>query len=233
MVTERTFNSQHALISLIERWQKSLDNKGYGGTVLMYLSKDFDFDTLNHDLLIAKRRAYGFDIKILKLLHSYLTKWWQRTKVNPNFSTWSELLQGFPQGYFLGPILFNIYLNGFFYLNEMTQVCNFADDNTFYVCNKDFSTLINRLEHDIALAVEWIENIFLKLNQDKCHLLVSGHEHESVWAKIGETKIWESNKQKLLGVVIDGNLNFNEYVFDLCKKAGRNMSVLEKKKNIT
>ena len=46
------FNSQHDLISLIERWQKSLDNKGYGGAVLMDLSKAFD--TLNHDLLIAK-----------------------------------------------------------------------------------------------------------------------------------------------------------------------------------
>ena len=81
----------------------------------------------------------------------------------------------------------------------------------------------------------------MKLNQDKCHLLVSGHKHETVWAKIGETKIWESNKKKLLRVAIDGNLNFDEYVFDLCKKTGRKLSVLarlsiytsfEKKKNI-
>ena len=105
-------------------------------------------------------------------------------------------------GSVLGPILFNIYLNDLFYLTEMTQVCNFADDTTFYVCDKDLSTLINRLEHDTTLAVEWFENNFMKLNQDKCHLLVSGHKHETVWAKIGETKIWESNKQKLLGVVI-------------------------------
>ena len=66
----------------------------------------------------------------------------------------------------------------------------------------------------------------MKLNQGKCHLLVSGHKHETVWVKIGETKIWESNKQKLLGVVIDRNLNFNEYVFNLCKKADRKLSVL-------
>ena len=91
--------------------------------------------------------------------------------------------------------------------------------------------MINRLEHDTALAVEWFENNFMKLNQDKCHLLVSGHKHETVWAKIGETKIWESNKQKLLGVVIDRNLNFDEYVFDLCKKAGRILSVLARLSN--
>ena len=72
MWLQKGFNSQHALISLIEKWPKSLDNKGYGDAVLMALSKTFD--TLNHDLLIAKLHAYGFDIKTLKLLHSYLTK---------------------------------------------------------------------------------------------------------------------------------------------------------------
>ena len=58
----------------------------------------------------------------------------------------------------------------------------------------------------------------MKLNQDNCHLLVSGHKHEYFGAKIDEAKIWESNKQKLIGVAIDRNLNFSEYVFDLCNK---------------
>ena len=94
----------------------------------------------------------------------------------------------------------------------MTQVCNFADGTTFYLCDKDLNTSINRLEHDTALAVEWFDKNVMKLNEDQCHLLVSGHKHESVWAKIGEMKIWENNKQKLLGVIIDRNLNFGEYV---------------------
>ena len=104
----------------------------------------------------------------------------------------------------------------------MTHVCNFADGTTFYVCDKDLNTLINRLEHDTAPAVEWFDNNFMKLNQNKCYLLVSGHKHETIWAKIGETKIWESNKQKLLGVVIDRNLNFDEYILDYIKKLVEN-----------
>ena len=129
----KDFNSQHASIFLIETWQKSLDNKSYGGAVLMNLSKAFV--TLNHDLLIAQLHAY--DIKTLKLLHSYLKKMCQRTKLNSSFSTRSGLLQGVPQGSVLGPIIFNIYLNDLFYLTKMSQVCNFADDSTFYICDKE------------------------------------------------------------------------------------------------
>ena len=84
----------------------------------MNLSKSFD--TLNNDLLIAKLHAHGFDIKTLRLQHSYLTKRWKRTKVNSSFSTWSELLQGVPYGSVLGPIFFNTYLLDLSYLTEMT-----------------------------------------------------------------------------------------------------------------
>ena len=108
----------------------------------MDLSKAFD--TLNNDLLIAKLHACGFDIKTLKLLYSCLTKRWRKTKVNSSFSTYSELLRGVPRGSVLEPILFNIDLNDLFYLTEMTQICNLADDNTFYVCDKDLNTLINK-----------------------------------------------------------------------------------------
>ena len=74
-----------------------------------------------------------------------------------------------PQGSVIGPFLFNIYLNDLFYIAESTNVCNFADDTTFYACDKDVNSLINKLKHDSCLAIEWFENNSMKLNQDKCH----------------------------------------------------------------
>ena len=47
---------------------------------MMDLSKTFD--TLNHELLIAKLEAYAFDKSTLAILLSYLNNRWQRTKIN-------------------------------------------------------------------------------------------------------------------------------------------------------
>ena len=64
-----------------------------------------------------------------------------------------------------------------------------------------------------------------------CHLIISGHKSEAIWAEIGQTKIWESKKQKLLGVIIDRQLNFDEYFISLCKKARKKLSILARLAN--
>ena len=57
----RGYNAQHCLISLIEKWKKSVGNGADVGALLTDLLKDFD--CLPHKLLIAKLDAYGFDNK--------------------------------------------------------------------------------------------------------------------------------------------------------------------------
>ena len=195
----------------------------------MDLSKAFD--KINHELLIAKLHAYGFSKESLDLILDYLSDRWQRTKISGNVSSWAEFLQGVPQGSVLGLLLFNIYINDLFYLTEMTDVCNFANDTTFFACDSDLKHLMERLEYDTKLAIEWFENNYMKLNEGKCHLLVAGDRYESLWAKIGETRLWESKNEKLLGLTIDRNLNFDDYVITLCKRAGRKLSALSRISN--
>ena len=55
---EKSFQYTAGIDFSDRKMKKKLDQKWYGGAVLMNLSKAFD--TLNHDLLLAKLRAYGF-----------------------------------------------------------------------------------------------------------------------------------------------------------------------------
>ena len=68
-------------------------------------------------------------------------------------------------------------------------MCKFTMTSHFFACDKDLGSLINRLEHNSSLAIEWFHNSDMKLNEYKSHLLVGGYKHESIWAKIGDARI--------------------------------------------
>ena len=89
---------------------KNLDQKGYGGAVLMDLS--IAFDILNHDLLLAKPHAYDFDRAWLKVLHSYVSSGYQRTKINKSFSSWSKIIFGYHKilFFFFSSLIFGLHL---------------------------------------------------------------------------------------------------------------------------
>ena len=62
------------------------------------------------------------------------------------------------------------------------------------------------------LATGRFESNYMKVNGDKCHLLLSGYKYEVMWANIGQSQIWESKEQKLLGFIIVRVMKFDEYI---------------------
>ena len=58
------------LVTILEKWKTAVDNGECVYALFLDLSKAFD--TINHDLLLAKLKAYGFSPNALKLMHDYL-----------------------------------------------------------------------------------------------------------------------------------------------------------------
>ena len=64
------FNTQHCLLSMLEKWKSANDNRKMFGALPTDLSEAFD--CLFRDLLIAKLNTYGFSKAALRLVQNYL-----------------------------------------------------------------------------------------------------------------------------------------------------------------
>ena len=177
------------------------------------------FDTINHQLLLAKLHAYGFRKQALAIVFSYLSNWKQRIKVSNVLSSWKDLILSVPQRSVLRPLLFNIYLDDLFFFQKDVGICNFADDTATYISDESLENVLKSLEKNSMLAIRWFENNYMKLNTDKCRLIVSDYKHEQVGANIGTDLIWESNDVNLLGVTIDRDLKFDKHVLKILQQS--------------
>ena len=210
-------STQHALLNMLNEWYQTLDNSGIVGTILMDLSKAFD--SLNHDLLIAKLAAYGVDPYCLKFLRSYLSNRFQRTKIGSSFSEWLEVLLGVPQGSILGPLLFNIFINDLLIVFERF-ICNFADDNTIFSCGESTEEVISHLKSLLHEALKWFSANMLVVNPKKFQMMFLGCPSVDIQIKINnDITLHALDTVKLLGVTIDNKLSFKTHVANLCQKA--------------
>ena len=223
------YSTQHALFRLIQKWQSCLDKSGKIGSILMDLSKAFD--SLPYDLLIAKLAAYGFSYSSLKLLQSYLSNRYQRTKIGSTFSEWLLIILGVPQGSILGPLLFNIFINDLLIIIKNSEICNFADDNTLFSCESSLRVVLNNLELDLNKCLNWFRLNQLAVNPKKFQLMFLGVAEPNISLIINNQIIKCSEHVKLLGVYIDSKLTFNKHINNLCSKANMKINCLFRIRN--
>ena len=82
------------------------------------------------------------------------------------------------------------------------DICNYVDDTIQFTSGRDINRVISRLEIDSALSSNWFYDNYMKLNEDKCHLITLGTNHaDAISIKIGSSTIHESNQEKLLGAI--------------------------------
>ena len=216
------YSTQYCLIRMLEKWKRCIDRKGSCGALMTDLSKAFD--CLSHELLIAKLSAYGFSRASLKLINSYFSDRYQRVRINSQFSPWSQIKNGAPQGSILGPLCFNIDIADLFLCLEDADIASFADDNTPYALENDINSVIHTLEKEARELFQWFENNLFKANPAKSHLLLS--TNDALVACINGISIPNETHVDLLGILIDNQLYFDIHITGLCKKASNKLNAL-------
>ena len=112
----------------------------------------------------------------------------------------------------------------------MCSLHNHADDNTICCSHSDMNILKINLEKSANLALKWFENNHRKANPSKFQALLfkCRKNEEFFYLNIGDELIKPVSLVKLLGVLIDDNLSFNEHVSKLCVKAARQTNALRR-----
>ena len=117
-----------ALINLVDKWLKSIDNGEIVGAVFFDLKKAFD--VVDHELLLDKLSQYKFNVTSLSWIRSYLTNRSQCI-VDRNITSNLKIVKsGVPQGSVFGPILFLLFINDLPLFTTDTELDIYADDTT-------------------------------------------------------------------------------------------------------
>ena len=101
------------------------------------------FDTINCELLIAKLCDYGFSKDVLKLIISYVADFWKKKETNKRLVLDLPLCMKYHR---------DLFWDLFYFL--FCDVCNFEDDTTPYVCDKNLSFVISKVEEHSNIAMK-------------------------------------------------------------------------------
>ena len=222
-----------ALLSMYEKWVKAASTGQLSGVVLVDLSAAFDL--VSPELLIKKLEIYGVDEATRQWILSYLTDRYQSVWIDHVFSDFIENSIGVPQGSNLGPLFFLIFFNDLPTFITGNIDC-YADDSTLGATAKDVADIGTRLSTDCDQLSRWMKSNSFKLNADKTHFLVMGTNRrlnsmkEKMEVRMDDMGLTENKDSsvELLGVKVQGNLEWSSQVGSLATKLKKRLSGLEK-----
>ena len=182
-----------------------------------------------------KLKQYGFSHEALQLVKSYFEERQNRVKLGETRSEWKRTDRGCPQGSSFGPLLWNIFQNDLVHKIDFCKISMYADDHQLY-CSDKIPQLVERhLNHDIKAATQWYSQNHLLANKKKYQAMVIGPPKATdtkITVKVDEEEIVSAKQLKLLGVIIDEQMNFSEHIREISKKACQRLGVLNRFRNI-
>ena len=204
------------LTNLLEFTEYISKNMDKGEPIdIIYLDFQKAFDKVPHTRLMNKIQACGVKGKVLNWIRNWLFDRRQRVCIDGNYSDWSNVVSGVPQGSVLGPILFTIFIND---IDDkiLSKLLKFADD-TKLIGKVKSSVDIEILRKDLANLYRWSEDWQMLFNVNKCKIMHIGRNNTEEKYYMGGKELIQINEETDLGVLISNDFK----VFKQCAKAAK------------
>lgn len=195
-------------------------------SILVLLDFSKAFDTINHNLLVAKCHFLGFNESVKKFFKCYLTERKQGVILNNKCSNYRSVCSGVPQGSVLGPLLFLMYTLD---MPKVVLNCNvqfFADDTQLYHSFKyrEYDLAVRNINSDLQRISEYALSHNLALNPKKSKILLFCPNNHRDYLKsqmhilINNEEVQFTSEAKNLGIQFDEKLRFIGHVVNLTKQ---------------
>lgn len=234
------FSTSTCLVNLLNDIRHNEDKKEITCLALLDFSKAFD--TLNHEMLLAKLHYFGLSKKSIEFFKQYLKDRSVCVEVLKNQklvrSSYLPTFTGVPQGSILGPLLFSIYVADMSNCVQNSKIQQYADDSQVYTSFPldSMGHCLEQFNNDLGNLRNFAEDHNLKLNPSKSCILFFNHKSSidsvtrSFVPKIDDTPLTMVTEAKNLGVILDESLSFRPHVNNKLKIAYMRLKSLNKYK---
>ena len=111
---------------------------------------------------------------------------------------------------------------------------NFADDNTLSASGETVSKLIDTLESESNIVINWFRKNEMIINPDKFQAIILDKKKSNLTdipLTIDNQTIKSVPSVELLGIYLDDKLNFNLQISNICRSAANQLNALVRLKS--
>jgi hypothetical protein len=244
-------STEHCLLQILTYVAQALNDGDYCIGVFLDLKKAFD--VCSHEILLKKLEKMGVRGISLNWFKNYLAGRSQYVDINGIKSEALNIEISVIQGSILGPILFLCYINDFYTASTLFSVL-FADDTTALSKGKKLNELTAYVNGELNKIANWFRANKMAVNTSKtkfivfrtrgkrieprdCKLVFNNNEigrPEDPNLIFNISRIYNEGEEKsfkILGVLFDEYLSFEDHVSHLCNKISKSLFCINRIKN--
>lgn len=226
----KSFSTSTCLVKILNDIRHHEEEKNSTCLALLDFSKAFD--TIDHQMLLAKLHFYGISQNAIKFFRNFLQDRSGCVSVINNSverrSQYRSLSRGVPQGSILSPLLFSIYVADMNNHLQYSTLQQYADDSQLYlpINSTNLRECETKLNLDLDSISEYAKNHNLKLNATKSQAMIIEQNkqkrdflHSNIQIKINNINIPLKTEIKNLGLTIDNSIKFTSHIDNKIKAA--------------